>query len=166
MHHWPKKLINHGARRKWPLALSISRRHPNPAHRPNPTPWANAPTTASTIISPQFAQFSTPNTPSIAFALSIAVVPYIAFVLPSRLPRSRVAIAPLIAVTLALSIAVNDIACCHCPCRHRRHCCRHRHCRCHRHCRHRCRCRGRDRRRGHRHCRPKHFLILTYTWYA
>ena len=31
-----KKLTNHGVWQKWPLALSISMRHPNPAHQPHP----------------------------------------------------------------------------------------------------------------------------------
>jgi hypothetical protein len=40
---WPNKSANHGAQRKWPLASSMSRRHPNPAHQPHPHTMANMP---------------------------------------------------------------------------------------------------------------------------
>ena len=66
--------------------------------------------TASALISPQFAPFSAPNAPSIAVAPSITSVPYAPVVLPSRLPHCRVAVAPSIAVALALSIAIIDVA--------------------------------------------------------
>ena len=62
------------------------------------------------MISPQFAPFFAPNAPSIDVAPSIPIVPYIAVTLLSCLPRRRVAVTPSIAVTLALSIAVVDIA--------------------------------------------------------
>ena len=61
------------------------------------------------MITPQFAPFFAPNAPSIAVAHSIPIVPYVAVALPSRLPRRHVAVAPLIAITLALSIAVVDV---------------------------------------------------------
>ena len=51
-----------------------------------------------------------PNTPSIVVASSIPIVPYIASASPSCLPRRHVAVTPSIAVALALSIAVVDVA--------------------------------------------------------
>jgi hypothetical protein len=62
------------------------------------------------MISPQFAPFFAPNTPSIVVAPSISIVPYIAVTLLSCLPRRRVAVMPSIAVALALSIAVINVA--------------------------------------------------------
>ena len=61
------------------------------------------------MISPQFAPFFAPNAPSITVAPSIPIVPYVAIASPPHLPRRRVAVAPLIAVALALSIAVIDV---------------------------------------------------------
>jgi hypothetical protein len=62
------------------------------------------------MISPQFAPFFAPNAPPIVVVPSIPIVPYIAITLPLCLPHHRVAIAPSIAVALALSIAVVDVA--------------------------------------------------------
>jgi hypothetical protein len=62
------------------------------------------------MISPQFAPFFAPNTPSIVVAPSIPIVPYIAITSPSCLPRRRVAVTPSITVALALSIAVVNVA--------------------------------------------------------
>ena len=62
------------------------------------------------MISPQFGPFFAPNTPSIAVAPSVPIVPYIAVTSLSCLPRRHIAITPLIAVAVALSIAVVDVA--------------------------------------------------------
>ena len=62
------------------------------------------------MILSQFAPFSTPNVLSIAIAPFIAVVSYVAVALPSCLPHRCIAITPSIAVALALSIAVVNVA--------------------------------------------------------
>ncbi len=66
--------------------------------------------TASAMILPQFAPFFAPNTPSIIVAPSIPIVPYIAVTSLLCLPCRRVAVTPLIAVVLLLSIAIVDVA--------------------------------------------------------
>jgi hypothetical protein len=62
------------------------------------------------MILPQFATFFALNAPSITVVPSILIVPYVAVTLLSCLPCRHVTIAPLIAVALALSITVINVA--------------------------------------------------------
>ncbi len=137
MHNWPEKSTNHGARRKWPLASSMSRQHPNPAHQPHPHTmglraytWFGRRICVGRVILYNWHIEKVLDLSLHRFRDDIAPVgpilcpqhpvncrcafhPHCAFVAPaspSSLPRCRVAVAPSIAVALVLSIAVVDVA--------------------------------------------------------
>jgi hypothetical protein len=59
---------------------------------------------------PQFAPFFAPNALSIAIAPSIPIVSYVAIALSLCLPHRCNAVGTLIAVALALSIAIVNVA--------------------------------------------------------